>query len=465
MHDTVPARPLIHTVSREARASLALGWPLVLTNIAQVALIATDLIYVGRLGKDELAATAMAASLYQAVMLFSMGIVSASMLLMAKTLGRNPQEVDDIRRTVRQGLWSALLVSLPAWLLLWNCDRIFILLGQDPALAARSTTFMHGLQWGLLPFLGYVVLRSFLAAMQRPLWTMLVAALAALFNAAAGWCLIYGHLGFPALGPAGAGLATAGAMVVLFLGLVTVVNLDRRFRLYRLFGDLWRPDLQRLAEIWRLGLPIGLTQAFETSIFYASAMMMGLIGATALAAHAIVAQIGGFTFMAAIGLSQAASVRVGRASGAGDAAAARLAGWTAYGLTVAYMLTVAIIMLTAPKLLIGVFIDTEAAVNRDVVILASTLLICAALFQLGDGIQVACLGMLRGLHDTSVPMVLTAVGYWGIGMPLGASLAFYWGFGGVGIWLGLASGLSAVALLTTWRWARLSARLGRATRA
>ncbi|QCI67129.1 MATE family efflux transporter [Phreatobacter stygius] len=460
MHEPSPQQPLTRAVLREARASLALGWPLVLTNIAQVALIATDLIFVGRLGKNELAATAMAASLYQAVMLFSMGIVSASMLLMARTLGRDPHAVDDIRRTVTQGLWSAGLISVPAWALLWHCDSIFVLLGQDPDLAARSTGFMHALQWGLLPYLGYIVLRSFLAAMQRPLWTMLVAAVAAAFNALAGWCLIYGHLGFPALGLTGAGLATSGAMVVLFLGLVVVVGLDRRFRGYRLFQGLWRPDLKRLAEIWRLGLPIGMAQAFETSIFYASAMMMGLLGATALAAHAIVAQIGGATFMAAIGLSQAASVRVGRAHGAADPAAARLAGWTAYGLTVAYMLIVAAVMLVTPKTLIGVFIDTEAPLNRDVVLLASTLLICAALFQLGDGIQVACLGMLRGLHDTSVPMLLTAIGYWGIGMPLGATLAFVWGFGGVGIWLGLASGLSAVAVLTTWRWARLSARLG-----
>ncbi|MGL4287503.1 MAG: MATE family efflux transporter [Phreatobacter sp.] len=459
MHEPVAPVPLSRAVLKEARASLALGWPLVLTNIAQVALMATNLIFVGRLGKDELAATAIAASLYQSVMLLSMGIVSASMLLMAKALGRNPGEVEDIRRTVRQGLWSAVLISLPAWVVLWHCDRIFVFLGQDPDLAARSTAFMHALQWGLLPYLGYIVLRSFLAAMQRPLWTMLVAGIAAAFNALAGWCLIYGHLGFPALGLKGAGLATASAMVVLMSGLVVVVSLDRRFRGYRLFRDLWRPDLKRLAEIWRLGLPIGMAQAFETSIFYASAMMMGLLGATALAAHAIVAQIGGATFMAAIGLSQAASVRVGRAYGAGAPDAARLAGWTAYGLTVTYMLAVAAVMLLTPKTLIAVFVDTSAALNQDVVMLASTLLICAALFQLGDGIQVACLGMLRGLHDTTVPMIITAIGYWGIGMPLGAALAFHWGFGGVGIWLGLASGLSAVAILTTWRWIRLSRRL------
>jgi multidrug resistance protein, MATE family len=443
----------------EARASLALGWPLVLTNIAQVALVATDLMLLGRIGAAPLAAAAMAASLYQAIMLFSLGLVSSCMLIMAKALGRNPNEVADIRRTVAQGLWSAVLISLPAWLLLWHCDRIFVALGQDPELAAHSTEFMRALQWGLLPYLGYIVLRSFLSAMQRPLWTLVIAIVAALVNGVAGWALIGGHLGLPALGLRGAGLATSLALTVLFLGVVVVVTTGRRFRPYRLFDGVWRPDPKRLAEIWRLGLPIGLAQAFETSIFYAAAMMMGVLGATALAAHAIVAQIGSITFMAAIGLSQAASVRVGRAFGAGDMTAARLAGWTSYGLTVAYMLTVAAIMLAAPRLLIGIFVDTSAAANHDVVTLAATLLILAALFQLGDGIQVACLGMLRGLHDTNVPMVLTAIGYWGIGMPLGATLAFPLGFGGVGVWAGLASGLSAVAVLATWRWMRLSRRI------
>jgi multidrug resistance protein, MATE family len=296
-------------------------------------------------------------------------------------------------------------------------------------------------------------------AMQRPLWALLVAVAAAVVNAMAGWCLVFGKLGLPVLGLAGAGWATSGAMGVLFLGLALIVSVERRFRRYRLFHRIWRADRSRLIAIWRLGLPIGIAQAFETSIFYAAAMIMGILGATALAAHAIVSQITSAAFMMAIGFSQAASVRVGRFFGAGNPAATRRAGWTVYGLTVAYMVTVASVMLLAPATLISIFVDIHSPQNRAVVQLGSTLLMCAALFQLGDGVQVTCLGMLRGLHDTTVPMLLTAVGYWGIGIPLGAMLAFYAGLGPVGIWLGLASGLSAVAVLATWRWISLDGRL------
>lgn len=438
----------------ELKSTLSLGWPLILTNLAQTILTATDLALIGRLGADSLASAALAASLYHAVMIFCLGLVSAVMPLIASILGARPHAVRDVRNTIRHGLWSAVLICIPVWLLLWNADSVLIMMGQHPDVASRSLEFMHTLQWALLPFLGYIVLRSFLNAMESPTWTLAVACTAIAFNALAAWCLIFGNFGFPALGLAGAGLASFCSSLLMFGGLVLVVSRHRRFRRYHLFGHLFDLDFNRLRQLWRLGLPIGATMAFETTIFYAAVVMMGLIGQTALAAHAIAMQIASIGFMVPLGFGQVATIRVGRAYGARDAAGMARAGWSAYALGVGFMVITASLMLFSPKLLIGLFIDIGNPENAEVVRLGIGFLALAALFQLADGAQVVCAGMLRGIHDTRVPMLLAALGYWGIGLPLGAALAFGAGMGGAGVWLGLAAGLGTVALLMTRRWMR-----------
>ncbi len=191
-----------------------------------------------------------------------------------------------------------------------------------------------------------------------------------------------------------------------------------------IFGRFWRPDWQRFRQLWALGLPIAATLVFEVSIFNAAVILMGLIGETALAAHSIAIQIASVTFMVPLGFGQAVTVRVGRAYGAGDRDAIRRAGWTAYAMGVGFMAFTASLMLFAPHLLIGAFLNQADPANQPVVSLAVTLLAIAAVFQLVDGAQAVGSGMLRGLHDTRVPMLFAALGYWGIGLPLGALLAF-----------------------------------------
>lgn len=440
----------------EARASLMLGWPLILTNLAQIALLTTDIIFMGRLGPDMLAAGSLAASLYHTFMIFSMGLVSATIPMLATTLGRRRNAVREVRRTVRQGFWAAAIICMPAWLILWQAEAILVVMGQNPVTAAKSVEFMHTLQWALLPYLGYIVLRSFLAAMEKPAWTLLVAASAIAFNALAGWLLIFGHWGFPAMGLAGAGIASTCSSTMMFFGLALVLKRHKRFRRYHLFGHLWRPDFARLAELWRIGLPIAVTFTLETLVFYAAVIMMGIIGTTQLAAHAIAMQIASISFMVPLGFGQVATIRVGLAAGRRQVAHMRRAGWTAYALGVGFMGAAAIVMWLAPITLIGFFLDTSLPSNAQVVSLAVQFLALAALFQLVDGAQVVSAGMLRGLLDTRVPMLLAAVGYWVLGVPLGAFLAFVAGWGGVGVWVGLATGLAVVAVLLTTRWLRYS---------
>ncbi len=446
----------------EFRATLLLAWPMVLTNLAQTAMTATDVLVMGRLGAQALAAGALGSNLYFGPMIFGLGLMLATSPMIATEVGRRRHSVRDVRRTVRQGLWIAVCVTIPIWLLLSQTEAILKAMGQDPALAAMAGTYVHWLQWGLLPYYGYIVLRSFISALQRPGWALAVAFGAVVFNALGNWVLVFGHLGAPAMGIAGSGFATALANLLMFVGLTVVVLRDRRFRRYRLFGRFWRADWPRFRGLFRLGLPIAGILAFEVMVFNAAALLMGLIDAASLAAHAIAMQIASISFMVPLGLNQAVTVRVGLAYGAENRAGINRAGWTAYCMGVGFMVLTALAMVTWPQPLIGAFIDARDPANATVVGLAVGFLAFAALFQVADGAQAVAAGMLRGLHDTTVPMFYAAIGFWGVGLPLGTLLAFHFGMRGTGIWIGLSAGLIVVAVLLLVRWLRRDRILARA---
>jgi MATE family multidrug resistance protein len=438
----------------EILAMLSLGWPMILTNLGQTAMQATDVMLMGRLGPNALAAGGLGSNLYFAPMIFGLGLVLATSPLMATELGRKRHSVRDVRRTVRQGLWLAAIASVPIWLFLWQAETVLLWMGQEPALAHEAAIYVRWLQWAVLPFYGYIVLRSFISALERPGWALVVVFVAVALNALLAWCLIFGRAGFPKMGISGAGLATTLASFFMFFAMAAIISVERKFRRYHLFGRFWRADWPRFAALLRLGLPIAGILAFEVTIFNAAAMLMGTIGANALAAHMIALQIAALSFMVPLGLNQAVTVRVGLAFGARDPEGISRAGWTAFALGVGFMATMALVMLTAPRLLISAFIDINDPINAEVVTLAVTFLAFAALFQIFDGAQAVGSGMLRGLHDTTVPMIYAGIGYWGIGLPLGAALAFWLGLQGSGIWIGLSAGLAIVAVLLLWRWLR-----------
>jgi MATE family multidrug resistance protein len=438
----------------EVRSLLTLAWPMMLTNLAQTAMTATDVVFIGRLGGESLAAGALGSNMYFLASFFGLGLVYATSPAMASELGANRHSVREVRRILRQGLWLAVLISLPIWLFLWNTGSVLLLMGQQPALAARASRYVHYVQWGLMPFYGYIVLRSFLAALERPGWALVIMTLAVGLNAWLDWLLIFGNSVFPPLGIAGAGIATSLASLFMFCGLVGVIVVNRRFRRYHLFGRLWRVSWPRLLKLMRLGVPISAMFLFEVSLFNFAAFVIGLIDPVQLAAHAIAIQVASVTFMIPLGLSQAATVRVGLAWGAGDTQGVRRSGWTALGLGVTLMAVMALMMLIWPKALIGLFIDIGDPANQAIVAHAVSFLALAALFQVADGAQAVGAGLLRGMHDTRTPMIYAAVGYWGIGAPLGLLLAFHFGWGGRGVWSGLCCGLSSVAALLLYRWLR-----------
>jgi multidrug resistance protein, MATE family len=445
--------------AREASAMLALSGPLVLANIAQSAMTTTDLMMLGRLSPKALAAGALGYNLFLPLLLFGVGLVGAVAPLAASHVGANPGDAIGVRRIAHQSFLTALALAAPMWVVLWNAEALLIAFGEEPDLAQQAAVYLRGMLWALGPAFLFFAARSIFAALSRTGPTLLAGLLAVGVNAVANYALIFGKFGLPALGIFGSGLATFLSQCFMLLVLVFYGFVDPHLAQYRLFNTWWRVDGRGLRDLWRLGAPIGATIMFEVTIFAATVFLMGLIGAASLEAHAIAIQIASLAFMVPLGISQAATVRVGHAYGAGDAQGVSRAGWTALAIGLGFMVLSAMTMLVFPRLLMSGFIDVNALADAEVVALAATFLRIAALFQIFDGAQSVAAGMLRGVQDARTPMLLALFGYWGIGLPTGAFLAFKTSLAGEGLWIGLACGLACVSLSLIGRW-RLRERAG-----
>lgn len=444
----------MHPWRAETRATLALAWPIVATNLAQMAIGTTEVILLGWYSPQAMAAGVLGMNLFFAFAMVGIGIAAGTSPMLAQTIGRGRHVVRDLRRTVRQGLWLTTAIALVAWVVLWHTEAIFLAMGQAPEMAAGAGDYMRGMQWGILPFLWYMVLRAFVSARERPRAALVVSVLSIVINAVLGWALIFGRLGLPELGLVGAGIAGTIAETFMFLALAAFIASERRFRRHHLAGRFWRPDWPRLAELARIGGPIAGALLFEVGVFNAAVFIMGLIDVDQLAAHAIAIQIASITFMVPMGIAQATTVRVGLAVGGGDRPGQVRAGWVGIALGTGFMAGMAVLLIGMPGPFIHVFLDTEGPQAATVVLHATAFLAVAGLFQLVDGLQVTAAGALRGLKDTRLPMIYAGIGYWIIGLPLGAALAFWGGLGGLGIWIGLALGIGLVSLLMLRRWIR-----------
>jgi MATE family multidrug resistance protein len=435
----------------ELRATLALAWPLILANLTQQAIQATDVLLMGRLGASQLAAATLALNLTFTFNLLMLGLVIASSPMMATALGQRSNAVRDVRRTFRAGLWLIAAMLPVYWVILWHVGDMMRLFGESEDLARQGQTFLRAYMWCTAPWLLFQLLRNFVSALERPRAVLWLSIGGIGLNALLSWSLIFGHLGLPALGLVGGGLGSTLTWLIMCGAIIAVVLADRQFRRFHLFGHLWRFDGQRTMAMIRLGWPIGVTMALEMGVFALAAYFMGWIGAPAVAAHAVALQLAALTFMVPLGLGQAATVRVGLALGRRDEAGIARAGWTAWVIGVGFMGTMALVMWSIPRELVTLFLSDVPA-NAVVIALAVSFLRVAAAFQLVDGAQVIGAGMLRGLHDTRWPLLFALVGYWVVGLGIGAWLAFARDWKGVGIWVGLASGLAAVAALMLVRW-------------
>ena len=446
------SRPIAADAWRsELRATLALAWPLILANVTQQAIQATDILLMGRLGATQLAAATLALNMTFTFNLLLLGLLIASSPMMATALGQRSNAVRDVRRTFRAGLWIMIFGLPPYWLILWHVGSLMHALGQAPELASQGQTFLRAYMWCTAPWLLFQLLRNFVSALERPRIILWLSIGGIALNALLSWALIFGHFGLPALGLVGGGLGSTLTWLILCGALIIVVSRDRKFRRFHVFGRFWHFDLERTMAMVRLGWPIGVTMALEMGVFALAAYFMGWLGAPAVAAHAVALQIAALTFMVPLGLGQAATVRVGLALGRRDEIGVARAGWTSWVVGVGFMGAMALVMWSIPRPLVTLFL-ADLPANAAVIALAVSFLKVAAAFQLVDGAQVIGAGMLRGLHDTRWPLIFALFGYWGVGLGIGAWLAFGADWKGVGIWIGLASGLAAVAVLMLARW-------------
>jgi MATE family multidrug resistance protein len=434
---------------REVRATFALAVPLAAANVAQMAMGVADTVMVGTLGAVPLAAVGLGAGFYFTSAVICSGVLNAVAPLAAFAIGSGDRAAAG--RIAGSGLVLAMLFAAPVALAMMTADRLLGLLGYDPALAAEIGRFLRAVAWGAPGFLGFAVLRSLFAALLRARIVMIVLTLCVPANIALNWVLIFGHLGMPPLGLVGAAYASAIIQWLMFLGLgVALWGLRRSGTAPRLLGEIGEiaADIRRILA---LGLPIGGLQAIEVGVFVFSAALMGLFGADALGAHQIAINCASVTFMVPLGIGQAATVRVAAERGAGMPLLARRAGFVALALGMIFMAASAAAMWLLPRLIVGAYVAIGDPGNAALVALALKFLALAALFQIVDGMQTVAAGALRGYEDTTVPMLLAGLGYWGNGFAGGWALAFPLGFGPIGLWWGFVLGLATVAALLTWR--------------
>lgn len=442
---------------REVRDTLILTAPIAGGLLAEMGQGMIDYAMAGQLGKTGLAAAGLGLQLLFTPMFWGMGAITATGAIGAQAHGAgNAEAVSD---SMRQGFLMATLLSIPVVGLVLGALPLLPLFYEDAELVSQVRSIIYwGLPWIPLVY-WFTVIRNFVTVMRRPTIVTICAVAGLPVAALSNYVFMYGNWGAPELGVAAVGLG--GSLVALLHLVIIVVYVEcvPAMRRYRIFAHLLHFDGRMMAELFRVGVPIAMAYLFETGLFFTVTVLMGVISTTALAAHNVVLNVCALTFMIPYALSQAATVRVGYAVGAQQPEAARRAGYVAVWLGIAWMALAALTMWSVPGLLTWIYLDISDPVNAEAAELAATLFVIAAIFQIVDGTQVTTQGALRGLKDTTVPMVICGLGYWVFGLGSGVTLGFLLGFGATGLWWGLAIGLAVSATLLFLRWRRLSGRL------
>lgn len=426
-------------------ASVTLGVPIVATQLTTMLIHTVDTLMLGWLGVAELAAGTLA---FQAVFLtyiLGLGFSAAMMPLIASARGRSDET--EVRRATRMGLWVLTIVVVLFMVPLLYIKPILIALGQETELAELARRYMVIAQWSMIPAFLLAGFRGFLTSLEKIKAIFLVSLGMAILNGFLNYTLIFGNFGAPRLGIEGAAWATVIANIAALGAIALYIIFNRETARYSLFQRVWRPEWAAFRRIWALGVPISLTILAEAGLFAATSIMIGWLGTVPLAAHGIALQVASLAFMVPMGLGQVATVRVGHASGRNDAAAVRRAGHAAILLALGFACVSALIFIAIPQWLVYPFLDDGDAKAPAVLAAAVPLLFVAAAFQIVDGLQVVAAGALRGLQDTLVPLIIAVTSYWPIGLGTAWLIGIHFHYGAVGIWAGLAAGLSLAALL------------------
>lgn len=448
----MPRQPPSTPFKAELGATLRLAAPLAVANLLQMAVFATDVIFVARLGQEALAASSLAIAIVALLLMAMHGVTGAVAPLIAAEVGRRRNSVREVRRSARMALWLAVglgtagigVCQFGGWLMLAT--------GQDPVVSARAGSFIAILSLAIMPMAVSNVLRTFVSTLGRPVFATVITALAILVNALGNYAFVFGNLGALRLELAGSALASIITACTTVAAYALAIRADRRLRRYHVFGRWWRPEWQRLRQLLALGLPIAATLMAEGGLFSAAAFLVGRIGEAQLAAHTVALQVASFAFQVPFGVGQAATIRVGYHYGAGDRAGIGRAGWAAIAGGTAFTGASALLILLAPVAILSAYLDVADPANAVMLGYALSYLFVAAVFQLSDGLQAVAAGALRGIQDTRVPMMIALFGYWIAGFGTSLVLGLLTPLGGTGVWIGLAVGLTVAAMLLLARW-------------
>jgi MATE family multidrug resistance protein len=438
----------------ETVETVKLAWPMALTQLGQIAMMTTDLALIGRLGDGAIAAVGLAHLILFVGFVLGLGPVSAVAPLASQAFGaRQPRMV---RRSLRVGLWAAVMIGAPVNVAqLWGED-ILLAAGQSSETAGLAARYLAGLTWSMIPAWCFIALRNFMGAVNRPQPALWVTLAAIPVNGLLAYGLIHGAFGLPRLDMLGAGLATTIVTLAMCVGAIWICCTRRPFRKYRVLGGIWRADWELMRKLMVIGFPISGALMLEWGLFSSAALLMGWIGATALAAHQIALQVATILFMVPFGISLAATVRVGHAVGRRDAVAVRRAGFGAIVLGGVLMVAMTAIVVTLRHDIPLLFLGGDAPADTDTARLCATLLLIGASFFITDGVQGIAAGALRGLNDTRVPMLFAAISFWLIGFTSAYELGLRTALGAVGIWIGFSIAVGTFAALLVWRFHRLT---------
>ena len=441
------SRQLLGGLSRELRPMLSLATPVVVAEVGWVSMQIVDIAMVGQLGPAAIGAVGIGSALFFALAVFGMGLMLGLDTLVAQAFGRG--HLDECRRWLLHGLLLAGILTIPLTLGARVGANHLDLLGLDPAVLELTRGYFRLVAWSILPLLLYVALRRYLQAVNVVRPVMLALVIANVINAGVNWLLVFGNAGFPELGVEGAAWATCISRTYMCAALAVAA----RSKVASMTGASSYADnrfeLGRLRRLVELGWPAAAQLTLEVGVFAAASALAGRLEPHFLAAHNIVLNLAGLSFMVPLGVASAGAVRVGHAVGRGDSEGAKRAGWVALALGAAFMSVAAALFVTYPDVILHLFTS-----DRDVVATGVTLFLVAAVFQLFDGLQGVATGVLRGLGDTRTAMFSNLAGHWIIGLPVGYALCFWWGFGVVGLWIGLSTGLILVAIVLVPVWHR-----------
>ncbi len=446
-------RTASQTYRQHVRAILGLGLPLIGSHVAQFAITLTDAVMLGWYSVEALAAQSLASMMFFTLFLVGSGFAMAVMPMVASAIAAD--EARQVRRVTRMGAWASILFYVAVQpIMIWS-EPIFLALGQEPEVSHLAGQYLLIVGASLLPALLVMVLKSYLSALERPQVVLWITLAAVALNIPVNYALIFGNWGFQEMGIRGAAVASLVVTTASLTGLAVYAAVATSE--HALFQRFWRPDWEALGHVFRLGWPIGATSLAETGLFAASTVMMGWLGTVSLAAHGIALQITSAIFMVHVGLSNAATIRAGQAYGRRDRTGLRDGAWIVLVVAGSVAALTVVAFLVIPEFLIGLFMNPLEADREIVIEIGVGLLAAAAVFQLTDAGQIMALGLLRGVQDTRVPMVIASLSYWVIGIPASYVLGFTLGYGGVGIWLGLAVGLAFAAvfmMVRFWQGAR-----------